>query len=100
MYERVDKCHTHRHLLLTLILTVFRKLRSFVCQTQSVNKRYLNMSCSGIKTFAAAKVQLFSDIRKYICIFFLEFPEYPDRYAHPETDNIRTNRQSQKQHRR
>ena len=32
--------------------------------------------------------------------FFLEFPEYPDRYADPEADDIRTNRQSQKQHRR
>ena len=33
-------------------------------------------------------------------VFFLEFPEYPDRYADPEADDIRTNRQSQKQHRR
>ena len=29
--------------------------------------------------------------------FFLEFPEYPDRYANPEADNIRTNRQNLKQ---
>ena len=32
--------------------------------------------------------------------FFLEFPEYPDRHANPEAGNIRTNRKSQKQHRR
>ena len=33
-------CHTHRHLLLTLVLSRFESCEVSVHQTQSVNKRY------------------------------------------------------------
>ncbi|GEM_PF-5487262 len=36
--------HTHRHLLLTLILTIFSESCEVpTCQTQSVNKRYFSI---------------------------------------------------------